>query len=144
MKILKQINFLKFIPHKFPFLFIDQVTHFKKKYYLFSKFKVKSNNIFFLGHFPKNPIFPGVLLLESMMQSAGIFCKISYPNIFKKKINYLTSIKHAKFRKLVFPNDILNIKIFFINFHNNFFKFSGVILIDKILVCEAIITIYIK
>ncbi|CAL4320482.1 3-hydroxyacyl-[acyl-carrier-protein] dehydrataseFabZ [Buchnera aphidicola (Periphyllus testudinaceus)] len=144
MIILNKINFLKFIPHRKPFLFVDKIVKFKKKYYLHSKFKILPENLFFLGHFPKNPIFPGVLILESMMQSAGILFRISYPNILKKKINYLTSIKNAKFRKLVLPNDMLNIKIFFINLHNNFIKFKGFVLVNKFLVCEAIITIYIK
>ncbi|NIH40942.1 MAG: beta-hydroxyacyl-ACP dehydratase [Buchnera aphidicola (Periphyllus aceris)] len=136
-------NFLKFILHRYPFLFIDKVICFEKQIYLISKFRVRPDIFFFSGHFPKNPIFPGVLILESMMQSAGILCGMSYKNIFKK-LYYLTTIKNAKFKRLVFPNDILNIKIFFLNHHKNFIKFHGFAFVKDLLVCEAIITIYIQ
>ncbi|MCW5197662.1 3-hydroxyacyl-ACP dehydratase FabZ [Buchnera aphidicola] len=144
MSFLKKNTFLNFIPHRYPFLFVDQVIDFKKKKYLISKVKLNSNK-FFSGHFPDNPIFPGVYILESMMQSAGILVGISNINFyFKKKIYYLTCIKEAKFKKIVFPNETLCIKIFFLNSLNNFIKFQGYAFVKNFLVCEAIFTLYIK
>ncbi|CAL4320558.1 3-hydroxyacyl-[acyl-carrier-protein] dehydrataseFabZ [Buchnera aphidicola (Chaitophorus sp. 3695)] len=140
----KKNNFLMFIPHRYPFLFVDKVIDFKKKNYLISKVTLHSKK-FFSGHFPKNPIFPGVYILESMMQSAGILVGISCVNFFsKKKIYYLVCIQNAKFKKNVFPNDIIYIKILFLKSFNNFFKFQGYAYVKNFLVCEATFTLYIK
>jgi 3-hydroxyacyl-[acyl-carrier-protein] dehydratase len=141
---LKEIHFLEFIPHRYPFLFIDKVISFKKKFYLKSKITLNSSK-FFSGHFPNYPVFPGVYILEAMMQSAGILIGKSNFNVLsKKKIYYVTFIKSAKFKKNVFPNETIYIKIFFLNNFNNFIKFKGYAFVKNLLVCEAIFTLYIK
>lgn len=139
---LKKKSFLKFIPHRYPFLFVDEILDLKKKNYLKSKIKLCLNK-FFSGHFPNNPIFPGVYILESMMQSAGILLGKSNFNS-KKKIYYLVCIKNSKFKKNVFPNETIYMKIFLLNNFNNFFKFKGSAFVKNFLVCEAIFTLYVK
>ncbi|WP_367675466.1 3-hydroxyacyl-ACP dehydratase FabZ family protein [Buchnera aphidicola] len=138
-------DFLKFIPHRKPFLFVDQILEFKKNEFLFSKFKVRSEESFFLGHFPKNPIFPGIFILESMMQSAGILIGMNDKKLLmKQRKNYVTYIKHAKFYHPIFPNSSMYIKVFLLNQIKGFFKFQGYSFVNKILVCQAMITIYVE
>ncbi|USS94287.1 3-hydroxyacyl-ACP dehydratase FabZ family protein [Buchnera aphidicola] len=139
------IDFLKFIPHRKPFLFVDEILCFQKNKYLFSKTHIRATDSFFLGHFPNNPIFPGIFILESMMQSAGILIGINNLNIVNSnRINYVTYIKNAKFCNIVLPNSDMYVKIFIINKKKHFIKFQGYAFVNNILVCKAIITIYVK
>ncbi|USS94545.1 3-hydroxyacyl-[acyl-carrier-protein] dehydratase FabZ [Buchnera aphidicola] len=145
MSVLKFPYFLNFIPHRDPFLFVDKVKKFKKNTYLFSEFFVHSDFFFFLGHFPKKSIFPGVLILESIMQSSGILIGKSISKIcLQKNLQYLTYIKKAKFKRLVFPNSKIKIKVFFLNRIKNFFKFQGYAFVKNFLVCEVVFTIYLN
>jgi 3-hydroxyacyl-[acyl-carrier-protein] dehydratase len=140
---LEKNNFLKFIPHRKPFIFISKVLYLKKNKCLFSMLKISLKDYFFSGHFPKNPIFPGVFILESMMQSASVLINANDFKI-KRKINYVTYIQSAKFYALVYPNSNMYIKISLLHKIKKFVKFKGYALVNNVLVCEAIITIYIK
>ena len=94
----------KLLPHREPFLFIDKVEIIDvgKKGIGFKKFL--DNEFFFLGHFPNNPIVPGVILIESLAQTAGVVVAKGYENEGKKSVLFM-NISKAKFRKPVFPND---------------------------------------
>ena len=126
----------KLIPHRDPFLFVDTCEIIKpgehgKSYKLFSK-----NEYFFKGHFPENPIVPGVIIVEAMAQTAGIV--VSYKlREFKEKSVLFMSVNKAKFRKPIFPNDKISFEVKFINSVRDVYKFEGNCFKNNVKVSEA-------
>ena len=126
----------KLIPHRDPFLFVDTCEvitpgeHGKSRK-LFSK-----DEYFFKGHFPKNPIVPGVIIVEAMAQTAGIV--VSYKlRDYKEKSVLFMSVNKAKFRKPILPNDHVSFEVKFLNSVKDVYKFEGICLKENIKVCEA-------
>ena len=126
----------KLIPHRDPFLFVDTCEiivpgeHGKSKK-LFSK-----NEYFFTGHFPDNPIVPGVIIIEAMAQTAGIV--VSYKlKEFKEKSVLFMSVNKAKFRKPIHPDEKVLFEVKFINSVRNVYKFEGTCYKEDIKVSEA-------
>jgi len=93
-------------------------------------------SFFFKGHFPSMPIVPGVVLIESMAQTAGIVISKKYENYSEKSVLFM-SISKAKFRKPVFPNDNIRFSVQFLNSSMSVYKFSGIAYKNEIKVCEA-------
>ena len=114
----------KLIPHRDPFLFVDTCEiiipgEHGKSQKLFSE-----NEYFFKGHFPENPIVPGVIIIEAMAQTAGIV--VSYKlREFKEKSVLFMSVNKAKFRKPIIPNETVSFEVKFINSVRNVYKFDG-------------------
>ena len=96
---------------------------------------VTFNEGFFQGHFPEQPIMPGVLIIEAMAQVAGLLAFHSGTNIGKTV--YFMSIEKAKFRKPVVPGDQLRFEITILHHRGNVWKFSGNALVDQKVVAEA-------
>ncbi|MDK7181958.1 3-hydroxyacyl-ACP dehydratase FabZ [Lacticaseibacillus rhamnosus] len=97
------------LPHRYPMLMIDRVLDLKPGESVVAQKNVSINEQIFQGHFPGNPIFPGVLQIEAMAQ-AGAIALLSMPD-FKGKTAYLGGIKKAKFRHMVRPGDVLRIEV---------------------------------
>jgi len=103
----------KHLPHRDPFLFLDEVLELEEKRICTVK-RVKSDEDFFKGHYPGNPIMPGVLICECVFQAAALLIstKISYSgNNQKAGTPVLTRIKSAKFKGMVIPGDELRIEV---------------------------------
>tara|TARA_B100001996_G_C18598917_1_gene569049 strand:+ start:539 stop:994 length:456 start_codon:yes stop_codon:yes gene_type:complete len=98
----KQIGEL--IPHRDPFLFLDELTDIKKLETATGIKTFKENEEFFKGHFPGHPIVPGVILIEMMAQAGAALIAYSIKEDTKDKIVYLMNIEKSKFRNPVFPN----------------------------------------
>ena len=114
----------KLIPHRDPFLFVDTCEIIKpgehgKSEKLFSK-----DEYFFKGHFPNNPIVPGVIIVEAMAQTAGIVVSYKLREYEEKSVLFM-SVNKAKFRKPVLPNDIINLEVNFLNKVKSVYKFYG-------------------
>ena len=124
------------IPHRHPFLFIDECKIIQMGIEGIGVKTFKSNDIFFMGHFPGMPIVPGVILVEAMAQTAGIVVSKQYEQYKDKSVLFM-SVSKAKFRKPVYPNDKILFKVKFINSVKSVYKFSGIALKDDIKVCEA-------
>ena len=124
------------IPHRDPFLFVDNCEiiipgEHGKSEKLFSK-----DEYFFKGHFPNNPIVPGVIIVEAMAQTAGIV--VSYKlREYKEKSVLFMSVNKAKFRKPILPNDKVIFEVKFLNSVRDVYKFEGKCFKDDIKVCEA-------
>ena len=97
------------LPHRYPMLMVDRVLDLKPGESVVAQKNVSINEQIFQGHFPGNPIFPGVLQSEAMAQ-AGAIALLSMPD-FKGKTAYLGGIKKAKFRHMVRPGDVLRIEV---------------------------------
>ena len=98
-------DILKLLPHRYPFLMVDRITGIRGDDCAIGIKNVTFNEPQFLGHFPANPVFPGVLMIEGMAQTAGVLC-IAATGAQPKSVFFLT-IDKAKFRKPVRPGDTI-------------------------------------
>ena len=126
----------KLIPHRDPFLFVDRCEiiipgEHGKSEKIFSK-----EEYFFKGHFPDNPIVPGVIIVEAMAQTAGIV--VSYKlRDYKEKSVLFMSVNKAKFRKPILPNDKVSFEVKFLNRVRDVYKFLGFCSKGDVKVSEA-------
>lgn len=131
---LKEIKDL--IPHRNPFLFIDKCKIIKDGIEGIGEKIFLSEEYFFKGHFPNMPIVPGVILVESMAQTAGIVISKKY-QYYKDKSVLFMSINKAKFRKPVYPNDKVFFHVKYLKNIKSVYKFYGEAFRDDIKVCES-------
>ena len=101
------MNIQNYLPHRYPFLLIDKVIDIKKNESIIAQKNVSYNEPFFQGHFPDYPVFPGVLLLEAMAQATAILDIESNDRDMSKHLYYFVGIDKARFKKQVFPVDII-------------------------------------
>ena len=134
--ILEANDIKKLIPHREPFLFVDKCEIKIPGEHGVSYKKFKENEYFFKGHFPNNPIVPGVIIVEAMAQTAGIVVSYELRN-FKEKSVLFMSVNKAKFRKPILPNDEIIFEVNFINKVRDVYKFHGLALKNDIKVSEA-------
>lgn len=135
------IEYIKnFLPHRYPFLLIDKIIKIKKYSNIKTIKTITISDPFFFGHFPQKPVVPGVLILESMAQTAGILIYYSKKINPKKKIIYLASINNTKFRKIVIPGDVVYFIIEVKNIKMNMWKFYCEAIVKKKLICNSYIT----
>ena len=104
---------MELLPHRYPFLLIDRVNEFEEGKSLTAIKNVTINEPFFQGHFPGQPIMPGVLVLEAMAQATGLLAFSSMGDAHKSKLYMLVGIDKARFRGQVVPGDqlVLNISL---------------------------------
>ena len=107
---LNTTEILNILPHRYPFMLVDKIVEFEKGGDRIVGIKnLTFNELFFQGHFPDNPVMPGVLQLEAMAQVAGVMLNLRDGN--EGKVAYFMSINNAKFRRPVFPGDQLRMVI---------------------------------
>lgn len=131
------------IPHRYPFLMVDRIENLTVGKSCTAYKNVSNNEWFFQGHFPQYPVFPGVLIIEAMAQSAGVLAfktlideNVTAPG--KSDFVYFTSIENAKFRKPVVPGDVIRMEITIEQRHGNkFWRFAGKAYVEDTLVSEA-------
>jgi 3-hydroxyacyl-[acyl-carrier-protein] dehydratase len=104
---------MEFLPHRYPFLMVDRVIETNKGESLSALKNVSFNEPFFQGHFPNQPIMPGVLILEALAQATGLLAFSSKLVDHEKKIYMLVGIDKVRFRGQVVPGDqlILNVRL---------------------------------
>jgi 3-hydroxyacyl-[acyl-carrier-protein] dehydratase len=125
----------KLLPHKYPFLLVDRILEIEPGVKAIGIKNVTINEEFFQGHFPGQPIMPGVLIIEAMAQVAGILAFRSGANVGKSV--YFMSIEKAKFRKPVVPGDQLKLVVNILQHRGNVWKFSGTAYVDEKVAAEA-------
>ena len=126
----------KLIPHRFPFLFIDECEILERGKKGEASRVFKDDEFFFQGHFPGNPIVPGVIIVEALAQTAGIIVSESLTEYDKKSVLFM-SVNKAKFRKPVIPNDKIIFEVNYINNVKNVYKFFGIASKENTKVGEA-------
>ena len=124
----------KILPHRYPFLLVDRITEVSPKRVVGIK-NVTINEPFFQGHFPGQPIMPGVLILEAMAQVGGVGALTTPDNI--GKLAYFLSINNAKFRKPVVPGDQLVIEVDLLKTKLSVMQTRAVAKVDGQIVAEA-------
>jgi len=97
------------IPHREPFLLVDEIIEFKSAQYAIGKLYVDPDFDFFKGHFPQKKVMPGVLIIESLAQVGAVL--LLSDERYQGKIAYFTGIKHAKMRRQVIPGDTLELRV---------------------------------
>ena len=102
---------LKALPHRYPFLMIDRVIDMRSDESAIGIKNVTANEPQFMGHFPDNPVFPGVLMIEGMAQTAGVLCICSGKAGSSTKSVFFLTIDKAKFRKQVVPGDTIEYRV---------------------------------
>ena len=119
---------MKALPHRYPFLMIDRIINMQGDNSAIGIKNVTVNEPQFIGHFPENPVFPGVLIIEGIAQTAGALCS---------KMVYFMTIDKAKFRKPVRPGDTLEYHVTKIAHKRNMWWFRGEAKVDGQIVAEA-------
>jgi UDP-3-O-[3-hydroxymyristoyl] N-acetylglucosamine deacetylase / 3-hydroxyacyl-[acyl-carrier-protein] dehydratase len=126
----------KILPHRYPFLLVDKITHLELDKKVIGVKSVTVNEPFFPGHFPGQPIMPGVLIIEAMAQTGGIMLLNSFSD-FQDKLVYFMQINNAKFRKPVVPGDTLHLEVEMTSRKSKIFNMKGRAFVNDNLVAEA-------
>jgi len=125
------------LPHRYPFLLVDRIIDIQPGQSIVGIKNVTFNEPFFQGHFPSQPIMPGVLIVEAMAQVAGVLAFRSGMEGNGGKVVYFMSIEKAKFRRPVVPGDQLRLEIKVLQHRGTVWKFSGSASVDGKVASEA-------
>lgn len=128
---------IRLLPHRYPFLLVDRILDGEKGKSLVGLKNVSMNEPFFQGHFPSDPIMPGVLILEGMAQVGGILAYYSLPEMIGKKLIYFAGIDKVRFRRPVVPGDQLIFEMRVIKHKGKIWKMAGKALVEKEVAAEA-------
>lgn len=132
------------IPHRYPLLLVDRVVEMVRDDSCIGVKNVAINDNFFQGHFPNDPVMPGVLIVEAMAQTAAVLVVETLGEAFRGKLVYFMSIDSAKFRRPVTPGDQLRLHVKKAQKRMMVWKFTGEAMVDGALVAEATFTAMIR
>ena len=124
------------LPHRYPFLLIDKLINVEADMKATGVKNVTFNEPHFGGHFPGDPIMPGVLIVEAMAQTAGAICAREHSR-GKRKLVYFMTIDGAKFRRPVIPGDVLYLQVEKLKQRGNIFKYDCAAWVGEVKVAEA-------
>jgi beta-hydroxyacyl-ACP dehydratase FabZ len=133
-------DIIKILPHRPPFLLVDMITELELGERVVGIKNVTINEPFFEGHFPGNPIMPGVLVIEAMAQVGGILARLSQPESMKlgaSKAIYFAAMDKVKFRKPVAPGDQIIFELIAMRKGTKIWKMKGRAMVKNELVAEA-------
>ncbi|MFH1241881.1 MAG: 3-hydroxyacyl-ACP dehydratase FabZ [Pseudomonadota bacterium] len=138
---LSYADIVKILPHRYPFLLVDTVTEIELGKRVVGIKNVTTNEPFFQGHFPGNPIMPGVLIIEAMAQVGGILALLSIGKVTEKEEDkvsvFFGSMDKVKFRRPVVPGDRLRFEVEALRTGSRVWKMAGRAFVDEHLVAEA-------
>ena len=130
----------KILIHRYPFLLVDKILYIDDTKIVGTK-NITFNESFFQGHFPDNPIMPGVLMIEAMGQVGGVLVLKSIKSDLKNNILYFVGLENFRFRKRVIPGDVLIMQMeFIVPIKRGVAKMKGEVYVGNELVCEGILT----
>jgi len=135
-------DIVRFLPHRYPFLLIDRITEIELGKNIVGIKNVTANEPFFQGHFPGNPIMPGVLIIEAMAQAGGILARLSLNGLAEKENTdsvFFMTMDKVKFRRPVVPGDQLRLDISTLRSGSRVWKMEGKAFVEQYLVAEAVL-----
>jgi 3-hydroxyacyl-[acyl-carrier-protein] dehydratase len=130
-------DILRLLPHRYPFLMIDRVIDMRGDEHAIGIKNVTVNEPQFLGHFPENPVMPGVLMIEGMAQTAGVVCLRHMPPADERRALFFLTIDKAKFRKPAVPGDTLEYHVDKIARRRNMWWYRAEAKVGSVLIAEA-------
>lgn len=139
-KRIEQIDVMRImtlIPHRYPFLMIDRMVDVVLNHSAIGIKNVTASEPHFQGHFPSQPVMPGVLIIEAMAQTAAALVVLTLGEAFEGKLVYFMTIDNAKFRRPVGPGDQLRVHVEKERHRGNVWKFRGIARVDGVSVAEA-------
>jgi len=125
------------LPHRYPMLMIDRIIELVPDNYAVAIKNVTMNESYFQGHFPNHPIVPGVMIIESMAQTASMVVLETLGEASNGKVVYFMFIDNAKFRRPVTPGDQMEIRVVKQRRRGNVWKFNAVATVDGVVAAEA-------
>ena len=126
------------LPHREPMLLIDELINIKKLHSAIAIVNVKDDSFFVQGHFPGEPVMPGVLIVEAFGQAAAALTAYGIDkSTYENKLVFLMSIEKAKFRNPVIPNCKLELKIEAVRSHGRVWKYKGEAFIGEKMMADA-------
>jgi beta-hydroxyacyl-ACP dehydratase FabZ len=131
---------IRLLPHRYPFLLVDRVTELEPGERVVGYKNVTANEPFFEGHFPGNPIMPGVLIIEAMAQVGGILARLSVPGVADREDKggiYFMSMDKVKFRRPVVPGDRIRFELQALRKGSRVWKMAGKAFVEEDLAAEA-------
>ncbi len=131
------MRIMDMIPHRSPFLMIDRVVDLVPDRSAIGIKNVSINESYFQGHFPRQPVMPGVLVIECMAQTAAVLVVETLEGDAAGKLVYFMSLEEGRFRKPVMPGDTLYIHVTKVKRRGNVWKFSGEARVDGVLMAQA-------
>ncbi len=127
----------RMIPHRYPFLLIDRVEQIHNGESAVGIKNVSANEPYFQGHFPSEPVMPGVLIVEAMAQTAGVLVVETLAMIDQELLVYFMTIDNCRFRNKVGPGDVLKLHVRVTRSRGRVFRFAGAAKVDGKLAAEA-------
>ncbi|MCB2191073.1 MAG: 3-hydroxyacyl-ACP dehydratase FabZ [Deltaproteobacteria bacterium] len=137
--VLNLTDILKILPHRYPLLLVDRVLELKTPEYVKAIKNVTFNEAFFQGHFPGQPVMPGVLIIEAMAQTGGILAYKSHPEA-QDRLFYFLGMDKVKFRRPVIPGDQLVMELTAVHRSTRAWKMIGKAFVDDQLAVQAELT----
>jgi len=129
---------MSLLPHRYPFLLVDRVTDYELGQSIQAYKNITINEPCFTGHFPGEPIFPGVLILEALAQATGLLAfKTADELSSDKELYYLAGIDNARFKRPVEPGDQIKLDVKLVKQKRNLWKFFGEATVDGELIVSA-------
>ncbi|HEY0052334.1 MAG TPA: 3-hydroxyacyl-ACP dehydratase FabZ [Caulobacteraceae bacterium] len=128
---------LKRIPHRYPFLLVDRAEDYVANTSIVGIKNVTANEPFFPGHFPGNPVMPGVLIVEAMGQTGAVLMSKTLDADTTGKTIFFMSVDGARFRRPVRPGDVLRMPVIVTRHRGDIFKFKGEAFVDGKMVAEC-------
>ncbi len=133
---------LRLLPHRYPFLLIDRVTDIRSDEHGIGIKNITMNEPQFVGHFPDNPVMPGVLMIEGMAQTACVLCLRLMPPREKRRTMFFMTIDQAKFRKPARPGDVVEYHVDKVNHRRSMWWYRGEAKVGGALIAEAVLGAY--
>jgi len=131
------LEIMKSLPHRYPFIMIDRILELVPGEKVVALKNVTINEPFFQGHFPGNPIMPGVLIIEAMGQAGAVLAAESMSGEGNGSLIFFMGMDRVKFRKPVIPGDQLVFEMKFLKRRGKVFKMAGIAYVDEKIVAEA-------